>query len=394
VILDLLAWGLVALPLLLLAVLAIELALGVLVRPARTTRAGGERRRTVILMPAHNEAGGIAATLARLAPALDDWTRLIVVADNCADETAAIARNAGAAVLERHDSTRRGKGHALAFGRDTLRGDPPDCLVVLDADCEMDRDDLRLLIDTACARGRPVQSRYLMRPRPGASAMTQISNFAFLIKNLVRARANAWLGTPAMLGGTGMAFPWALVANAPLATSHLVEDLVLGIGFAKTGHAPVFLEQATVWSDPAGQQDTLTQRTRWEHGYIATALQQGLPLVLRGLGTVRPALCWHGLSLLVPPLALMMSVSLLVLALTAVLALLGASSMPAALMAGALALCALLLALAWYRDGRETVRAATLARIPLYLLWKIPVYLRLAGKRERNWVRTRRDGEG
>lgn len=393
-ILDSVAWGLVVIPLLLLAVLAIELALGVLVRPARPAEAGKGQRRAVILMPAHNEAGGIAATLARLAPALDDHTRLIVVADNCSDETAALARQAGARVLERHDTTQRGKGHALAFGRDALRADPPDCLVVLDADCEMDRAALRLLIDTACTRGRPVQSRYLLRPRPDASAMTQISNFAFLIKNLVRARANAWLGTPAMLGGTGMAFPWALVADAPLATSHLVEDLVLGIGFARAGHAPVFLEQATVWSDPASQNDTLTQRTRWEHGYIATALRHGLPLVLRGLGTARPALAWHGLSLLVPPLALMMSISLLVLGLTALLALAGASPLPAALMAAALALCALLLALAWYRDGRDTVRAATLARIPLYLVWKIPVYLRLAGKRERNWVRTRRDGEG
>ena len=397
-ILDILAWGLAAAPLLLLAVLAIELALGTLVRarihPARFRPDAGRTRATAtILMPAHDEAGGIAATIERLRPALDNDIRLLVIADNCMDDTAAIARAAGAQVLERRDANRRGKGHALAFGRDALRDEAPDCLVILDADCDIDHDDLRLLIDTACATGRPVQSRYLLRTRPGASAMTQISNFAFLIKNLVRARANSWLGAPAMLGGTGMAFPWALAEQAPLATSHLVEDLVLGIDFARGGHAPIFLEQATTWSDPAGQQDTRTQRTRWEHGYIDTALKHGLPLVLAGLGKMRPALCWHGLSLLVPPLALTISLSLLILAATTALALLGATPAPAIMLALALALAGIWLMLAWYRDGRETVRAATLARIPLYLAWKIPVYLRLIGKREQDWVRTRREGE-
>lgn len=400
---DILAWSLATVPLLLLAILIIELALGTLAPPRARPASGLARFTAVILMPAHDEARGIAATLARLRPSLDATTQLIVIADNCTDDTAAIARAAGAHVLERHDAARRGKGHALAFGRDALRDGavasfppgsaPPDCLVILDADCAIGQEDLHRLIDTACQTERPVQSRYLLRTPPGAGPMTQISNFAFLIKNLVRARANAWLGAPAMLGGTGMAFPWALAERAPLATSHLVEDLVLGIAFARGGHAPIFLEQATTWSDPAGQQDMRIQRTRWEHGYIDTALKHGVPLVVEGITKGRPALCWHGLSLLVPPLALLMSLSLLILAATAILALLGATALPAILLAAALALAGLWLLAAWYRDGRDTVRAGTLARIPLYLAWKIPVYLRLAGKRERNWVRTGRDGK-
>jgi len=88
-----------------------------------------------------------------------------------------------------------------------------------------------------------------------------------------------------------------------------------------------------------------------------------------------------------------MSLSLLILAAAAALALLGATPMPAIMLTIALMLGSLWLMLAWYRDGRETVRAATLARIPLYLAWKIPVYLRFIGKREQEWVRTRRDGE-
>jgi len=392
-ILDSLAWVLVALPALLLGVLLIELLMGVLVRAPGPSGSELREPRTAILMPAHNEAGGIDETLAQILPALDENIRLIVIADNCTDDTAARARGAGATVIERNDANQRGKGHALAFGRDSLRADPPACVVVLDADCQMSGAHLRLLAEAAVASGRPVQSCYLLRTRAADRPMTQISNFAMLIKNRVRQRGATALGAPAILGGTGMAFPWSLIEEAPLATSHLVEDLVLGIDFARQGRGARYLEAAETWSDATSQQDTLTQRTRWEHGYVQTALQLGLPLVLEGIVKLRPGLAWSGLSLLVPPLALLMSLGLLALAGAAVLALLGATAKPALLLAGLIGAIGVLLVAAWLRDGRQMVSAATLARIPLYLAWKIPVYLRLVRKRETEWVRTKRDGE-
>lgn len=401
--LDSLAWLVIAIPLLLLTILAIELALGALVRRSGNQHAAPHRRSTAaILMPAHNEAGGINRIIAKLLPSLDETIRLIVIADNCSDDTARIAREAGATVIERHDATLRGKGHALAFGREWLRAQAeasqshlplPDCVVVLDADCEINRNDLRLLIETARTTQRPVQSCYLLRSSPDDGAMTQISNFAILIKNRVRQRGAAALGAPANLGGTGMAFAWPIIDEAPLATSHLVEDLVLGIDYARKGQAPVYLEEAETWSDAAGQQDTLTQRTRWEHGYVHTALRHGLPVALSGIAKLRAPLIWCGLSLLVPPLALLMSLSLAALMLAGFLALMGAMGLPALLLAAMIAVVALLLAAAWARDGRGIVSASTLARIPLYIAWKIPVYLKLVRKRETEWVRTRRKGE-
>lgn len=393
-IVDSVAWLLATLPALLLAVLAFELLVGILVKQGGSTADLPDNRHSAaILMPAHNEESGISRTLSRMVPLLDDRIHLIVIADNCTDQTALRARENGVTVIERNDQSQRGKGHALAFGRDWLRSDPPDCVVILDADCGMSGEHLRLLIETSARTLRPVQSCYLLRTRPGDRPMTQISNFAVLIKNRVRQRGATSLGAPAILGGTGMAFPWALIAEAPLATSHLVEDLVLGIDFARKGQGPLYLEAAETWSDAASQQDTLTQRTRWEHGYVQTALRHGLPVFLGGVARLRPGLAWFGLSLLVPPLALLMSLSLLALVGTSALALLGADPCPALLLASLIGSVALLLAAAWLRDGRQMVSAATLARIPLYLAWKIPVYLRLVRKRETEWVRTKRDGE-
>ncbi len=394
--LTLLSW-LVATPILALnSILGTELALGLGAqrpRPRRDGHGHGHGHRITILMPAHNEESGIAAIIAALKPDLSENVRLLVVADNCADETAARAREAGAEVIERQDPTLRGKGHALAFGRDWLSADPPECVIVLDADCTAAPGAIADLSHVARANGRPVQGCYLLRSAPNAGPMVQISNFAFLIKNQVRQRGSARIGAPAILGGTGMAFPWTLFKKAPLATSDLVEDLALGIHFARSGRPPMFLEQALIWSDPAGTTDTLTQRTRWEHGFIDTATRRAIPLFIEGIRQGRPGLVWLGLHLLVPPLALLVTLSGLAIALCTLLALVGAQWTPALACACVLGVIAFLLALNWALSGREAVRGSTLARIPLYLLWKLPVYLRLLRKRESEWVRTKRAGE-
>src|SRR5262249_21997555 len=70
----------------------------------------------VVLIPAHDEAKVLSRTLAGVLPELAAGDRVLVVADNCTDDTAAIARAAGAEVLERDDPRHRGKGFALDAG--------------------------------------------------------------------------------------------------------------------------------------------------------------------------------------------------------------------------------------------------------------------------------------
>ena len=66
------------------------------------------RPRVAVLVPAHDEQAGVGATVAGLLPQIAAGDRLIVIADNCSDGTAAAARAAGAAVIERQDPDRRG----------------------------------------------------------------------------------------------------------------------------------------------------------------------------------------------------------------------------------------------------------------------------------------------
>src|SRR5690242_16376925 len=105
-----------------LLVLTLEVLAALLPARSRTTSRPPGLRCT-ILVPAHDEETGIAATLASIRSQLAPQDRLVVVADNCTDRTAAVAREAGAEVVERTDPARRGKGFALDCGVRALEAD-------------------------------------------------------------------------------------------------------------------------------------------------------------------------------------------------------------------------------------------------------------------------------
>jgi cellulose synthase/poly-beta-1,6-N-acetylglucosamine synthase-like glycosyltransferase len=266
-------------------------------------------------------------------------------------------------------------------------------VLIIDADCVPERGAISLLARTVHASGCPVQARNGLTAPPDAAPMVQISNFAFLMKNFVRQRGGVHLGGPALLTGTGMAFPWPIFATAPLASGNIVEDLALGIHCARTGVTPRYCDQARVWSAAADQAETLTQRRRWEHGFLSTARSYGVPLIVEGLGRGRWSLIYLGLHLLVPPLTLLLLIGVITLGVLAVLTLTGAGFGALSVFAVLVAQCGALTLLSWVRFGRSVLAASTLIQLPLYVLWKIPVYLGFLKKRETDWVRTKRAGE-
>jgi cellulose synthase/poly-beta-1,6-N-acetylglucosamine synthase-like glycosyltransferase len=301
------------------AFVACELAAGLACSPSRTT--ASLRPSAVIIIPAHDEAAVIDETVKALTPALPSGGRLLVVADNCSDGTAGIARSAGAEVIERKDADRRGKGHALAFAVAHLASDPPDVLVVLDADCRMDSESLKALV-SAAGSGNPVQSVNLLRPDKTNAPLVQISTFAFMLKNLVRQRGLQRMAGRVHLTGTGMAMPFALFRSSGKVRSSIVEDLAQGLELAEAGHHPVLIADATVWSGASTQRGTLTQRRRWEGGFIATSLRQAPRLILKSVARCDLKSAIAGFDLMVPPLALfaLLNVAILVVAVLLTLA--------------------------------------------------------------------------
>jgi cellulose synthase/poly-beta-1,6-N-acetylglucosamine synthase-like glycosyltransferase len=350
----------------------------------------GDPGRATLLVPAHNEELIIERTIAALRQSISPSTGILVIADNCSDETANRARAAGAQVAERTQPLLRGKGHALAFGREHLRADPPDVVIVLDADCQLRPGSDVCLTSAAQRSGKVVQASNLVVSAAGASPLVQISNFAMLVKNVVRARGMEQIGGGVLLFGTGMAFPWPIFERAPLASSNLVEDTQLGLWLARRGIRVHLEEGALVTSAGADLSDSAGQRRRWEHGFLDTAMRNAIPLVVQGIAARSRYLLAIGLHLLVPPLALLFLVSTLVLGLLVLGALSGSAWGPMFLLGTAMALAAGLLLLAWAMEGSAVLRLRALLAVPLYALWKIPIYVGFFIARQSSWNRTGR----
>lgn len=390
----LLAGVLAALALLVLVptlVLFVQVLLACL--PARLPPAArGARPRVAVLVPAHDEASIIVSTLGSIRAQLCEGDRLLVVADNCSDDTAALARAADAEVIERFDEQARGKGYALDFGVRHLSLDPPQVVIVVDADCQLGEGALTRLATCCLDSGRPVQALYLMQAPVSAGLKTRVAEFAWRVKNLVRPRGWARLGLPCQLMGTGMAFAWRDLAVLELASGHLVEDLKMGLDLCRNGKPPLFCPNAQVTSwFPASDEGLGAQRRRWEHGHLGVLLKDAPRLLVEGVTRRNGPLLALALDLMVPPLAL------LVLALAGVFSLawlawlvLGVAT-AAWLASGAMLMLAVAILLAWHRFCRGLIAFSVLLYAPLYAAKKIPLYLGFLIKRQVDWVRSKRD---
>jgi cellulose synthase/poly-beta-1,6-N-acetylglucosamine synthase-like glycosyltransferase len=375
-------------------VLAVECAAGCLLPGfGRSGSVDGLRRpRTAVLIPAHNEAACIGTTLQALQPQLLPGDRLLVVADNCSDETADVARAAGAEVVQRFNTEQRGKGYALDYGVRVLADNPPDVLAIVDADCTLEPGSLDRLARLCAHRNRPIQGRYLMELPPAPSAARRVSGFAFAVKNFARSEGLRRLGLPCLLNGTGMAFPWEAIAQLPLASDNIVEDMQMGIDLTVAGYPPLFCPDAPVTGRlPQGEGAATSQRTRWEHGHLQTLFYRVPPLLGRAILTGNWRLLAVALDLTVPPLSFLVMVWVgAMIAVTGLGAVMGLWR-PAIGMGllGVLLLAAILIA--WARVGRSFLSAKMLLTIPLYVLQKVPIYLGFVKQRQTEWVRTERD---
>ena len=120
-------------------------------------------KRVAVVVPAHNESLGLIPTLQDIKAQLGAGDRLIVVADNCTDDTAAVAAASGAEVIVRNDPERIGKGFAMGWGITHLSRTPPDFVLFVDADCRLQADLIEGLKRTCQHIQRPVQALFLMR---------------------------------------------------------------------------------------------------------------------------------------------------------------------------------------------------------------------------------------
>ena len=357
----------------------------------RPSTHGTPRPRIAVVVPAHNESTGLLPTLQDVQKQLRSDDRVLVVADNCTDDTAAAARTFGAEVVERHDLSRRGKGYALDFALQHLSSNPPDIVIMVDADCRLAENTINELAVTCAATQRPTQALYLMVAPTGSKINSQVAEFAWRVKNWLRPLGLSVLHLPCQLAGAGMAFPWSTIHGADLATGSVVEDLKLGLDLAAKGHSPIFCPAARVTSQfPSSDRAVRTQRERWEHGHIHTILSFVPRLVSAAIAQRNWKLFALTLDLAVPPLSLLAMLVIGIFVITHLYAIAFSSS---AWLVAQATLAAFFLAvfLSWLKCGRDLVPITSVFSIVRYILGKLGLYRVIFSNRaSRSWVRTDR----
>jgi glycosyltransferase involved in cell wall biosynthesis len=358
-------------------------------------RSRAVRKRAAVVIPAHNESSGILPTISDIKPQLSEVDHLVVVADNCSDDTAAVAAGAGAEVLLRNDPERTGKGYALDWAVRHLSSHPPDFVVFIDADCRIEAEMIPRLKDASDALDRPVQACFLMRKPESSPLNFSLAEFAWTIRNWVRPLGLRYLNGPCQLMGTGMIFPWELIRTAPLASGNLVEDLNLGLDLALAGKAPYFFPFVIGISHfPMTRKGADSQRQRWVRGHLDMIVRKLPRMLCLALARGNIDLLVLVLDQTVPPLSLLAVLVVGTLAATALIAFFGLSTAGLVISTANLLVFGLSLAFAWLKFGRNILPFSSLMSLIPSVFGTFRIYGQiLTGKTTRQWVRTDRSAK-
>lgn len=354
-------------------------------------RPGGATSRFVILIPAHNEEQLLPQTLANLRQL--DYPRELfaihVVADNCSDRTAALAREGGAVAHERFNSELRGKGYALEWLLQRLwdSGEPHDAVLILDADSVVSPNFLRVM-DARLARGeRVIQGFYTVRQPEGAWSVG-LRAVALIVLHYLRPQGRMVLGGSTGLKGNGMVFAADILRKHRWSAS-LTEDIEYHMELILAGERAMFAPDAVIWAEmPDSLRAAQSQNERWEKGRMEM-IQRFVPRLLGQAVRRRSFLLFDAaVEQLIPPFSVVTGASGAVL--LAALALRSPTSI-------ALATAIVVAQAVYVFAGLALARAPwavyqSLLFAPAFVGWKVWLYVRLMlGIKPRAWVRTARN---
>ena len=352
-----------------------------------------------VVVAAHDEEAGIARTVKSLLgvdyPAA--LRRVLVVADNCSDATAARAAEAGAVVLVRDEPERRGKGYALehAFARIEEDG-VADVVAVVDADTTVSPGLLRAFARRLAAGAEAVQAEYGVE-NADASWRTRLLVIALALFHLERSLARERLGLSVGLRGNGMAFTRELLRRVPYRAYSLVEDVEYSLSLGEAGVRVAFAPEARVFGEMVSTGEAArSQRARWERGRAALAFSRAPRLLATALRRREPVLAELALDLLVPPLSSLVLAATLGTGLALARVLVATPSALAHVAFAEWTLSAAYLVLyvlrGWALSGTGARGLGALLWAPVYVVWKLGLALRRPARRGPEWVRTAREG--
>lgn len=236
-----------------------------------------------ILIPAHNERLNIKSTIENVLAAAQNnhHIDITVIADNCCDNTAEIARQTGVRVLERQNKHLRGKGAALQWAMEQLADQNYDYTMIIDADSMVNPEfftELRLALGQK--NTHVVQSRY----EAMANEHSSVKRLAMLGFNVLRCRGRTVLGGSAGIMGNGFIMSKATLEKVPFHANSIVEDLEYHMRLVESDVKVSFCDSARIYGEmPTDDVATDIQSSRWEGGRMGVLKAAWLPLLKKSL---------------------------------------------------------------------------------------------------------------
>lgn len=240
-----------------------------------------------ILIAAHNEEaviGNIVRNMKRL-----DYPKhlydIFVIADNCNDNTAKIARDNGAIVHERFNTVKRGKGYSLEWMFEKLfkMDKKYDAVCIFDAD-NLVSPNFLLEMNKQLSMGHEVIQGYLDSKNPNDSWIASNNSIAFWIGNRMFQLPRYYLGLSCILGGTGFVVKTEVLKEIGWGATCLVEDLEFTLKLVLKGKKVYWAHDAVIYDEkPLALPQSWRQRKRWMQGHFDCMRRYLLDLFIKAV---------------------------------------------------------------------------------------------------------------
>lgn len=233
------------------------------------------QKKFALLVAAHNEEmviGKIVESLLEI-----DYPKelydIFVIADNCNDNTASIARRHNVNVCERNVTDKRGKGYALEWMFDKIfkMDRKYDAIAIFDADNLVSKNFLKEM-NYKLLQGYKVVQGYIDSKNPHDSWITESYSIAFWSANRLFQLARANVGLSNQIGGTGFCMDTATLKELGWGATCLTEDLEFSCKLILNGHKVGWAHDAIIYDEkPLTLKQSWNQRKRWMQGFADVA---------------------------------------------------------------------------------------------------------------------------
>ncbi len=231
-----------------------------------------KKHKFMMILPAHNEASVIGALVESL-QALDypkELYDIYVIADNCTDNTAQIAKNLGAIVYERFDEKRKTKGFAMQWflNQKIKENADYDAFCVFDADNVVDKNFLNAMNKKLC-QGEEIVQGYRDIKNPADSWISAGYALFYWMMNRFYHLARYNLGLSPLINGTGFMVDFNLIKPTGWDTITLTEDIEFSLKNIAKGRKLGWATDAIVYDEqPTEFKQSWSQRSRWTVGHL------------------------------------------------------------------------------------------------------------------------------